>query len=355
MGVRTYGVGTVAVLCLVACTKQLDGGAFGESQSDDGEDTSSASAEVGDDGDRTSTSAGTAGGSGTSPADDTTDGVVDGTEGTTTSEVTGGTAGGTDTTAGTTGEPTTDTDTGASTGTAAACTDMIVVDGQAFIQYCIDPTEVTAEAYQGFLDSDPSTDDQPPACSTNADFAPTTDGGSDGTCNPGVFDPVERPTDPVSCVDWCDAHAYCEWAGKRLCGNYKEEGGALATNQVDDWTFAEHFNACSAGGTSNYPWGNQASTDNCVSNAFDGDSGVQGTDVPQPVMSAPQCEGATPEVFDLSGNVREWENACNGASCSARGGSFLDVWSGLECDDNQLIDRFNADWETGFRCCANVE
>lgn len=230
--------------------------------------------------------------------------------------------------------------------------DMVRVEGQAFTEYCIDETEVTAAAYRAFLDTSPSTTGQPASCASNDDFSPRTDGGSDNTCNAGVYDPSARPMHPVTCVDWCDAHAYCTWAGKRLCGNYAASGGALATNQVDDWTLAEHFNACSASNTSNYPWGDTSAAANCVTSAFDGDPGVQGTDVARPVKSAALCEGATPGVFDLSGNVREWENACSGSNCSARGGSFLVAFSAQECDDNQLVDRFTADWATGFRCCA---
>jgi formylglycine-generating enzyme required for sulfatase activity len=65
-------------------------------------------------------------------------------------------------------------------------------------------------------------------------------------------------------------------------------------------------------------------------------------------------------VFDLSGNVWEWEDSCNNYAgnsdfCRLRGGSFFGVNSGhLRCayasyDDTRSSDHYA---DVGFRCCA---
>jgi formylglycine-generating enzyme required for sulfatase activity len=64
-------------------------------------------------------------------------------------------------------------------------------------------------------------------------------------------------------------------------------------------------------------------------------------------------------VYDLSGNVWEWEDSCNGtgqlATCHIRGGSFGNVSGDLACSfySAAYYDRSDAvGGETGFRCCS---
>jgi len=70
--------------------------------------------------------------------------------------------------------------------------------------FCIDSTEVTSEQYNDFLLAGPAAlAPQPAECSWNVSYLP---GGG------WVFDP-SQPTLPIANVDWCDAYAFCRWAG----------------------------------------------------------------------------------------------------------------------------------------------
>lgn len=75
--------------------------------------------------------------------------------------------------------------------------------------------------------------------------------------------------------------------------------------------------------------------------------------------SKPTCEGGHPGLFDLSGNVLEWEDSCNETAgsqdlCRYRGGSFLDDASSLACGDGSGVgDRSFKGAGVGFRCCGD--
>jgi formylglycine-generating enzyme required for sulfatase activity len=157
-------------------------------------------------------------------------------------------------------------------------------------------------------------------------------------------------TAAVSNVDWCDAFAYCAFAGKRLCG--KIGGGPVAADAAADPAQDEWFAACSHAddGQHAFPYGNVYDAATC--NASSGARVAVG--------SFPGCVGGYPGLFDMAGNVWEWENRClRGAAadaatdpCGTRGGGFSSGTSST-CANAQSDLRSTALEKVGFRCCAN--
>ena len=209
--------------------------------------------------------------------------------------------------------------------------------------FCIDSTEVTNRQYADFLAAKgQDLGALPPSCSFKSSLTP------------GASWPVNQSkmTDPVVNVDWCDAYAYCAFAGKRLCGAIGGGPSALASladKNVDQW-----YSACSASGASTFPYGSKYVSGKC--NDLEGRSG--GT---RPVGTYPGCEGATPGVFDMAGNAFEWEDACSVSvgpsdSCTLRGGSwqFSGAQNGVCAAyfSDYVVKRSDFFNDTGFRCCS---
>jgi len=79
----------------------------------------------------------------------------------------------------------------------------------------------------------------------------------------------------------------------------------------------------------------------------------------------PTCHNSAQTIFDMNGNVAEWENSCNGTSsgaagandkCLVRGGSFdsPDGINSMRCSVNAAqvpVARNTAAPDIGFRCC----
>lgn len=213
---------------------------------------------------------------------------------------------------------------------------MVRVDG-----FCIDETEVTTAQYNEFLLAGPALTGQPAECSWNTSYLPG---------NGWVFTPAEA-TLPIANVNWCDAHAFCKWAGKRLCG--KLGGGSADFSQFAS-SDNEHYLACSNVATRVYPYGNAFDPTAC--NGPERDAGQA-----LPVGSLAGCQGGVAGLFDMSGNVEEWQDACDntsGASDMCLDGTgafnFGDPPGGTRCDFSDSDSR-NAQFDdVGIRCCATA-
>lgn len=204
--------------------------------------------------------------------------------------------------------------------------------------FCIDTTEVTYSQYAEFFKAKPQPD---PVCSFKTNYSP-----------PQFF----TGDAAVGNVDWCDAYQFCKWAGKRLCGGLNGVQLDLVSSltPLSEWQYA-----CTHGGSADwpYPYGKSANPSICLYN----DSPNSSTS--RDVASNPACVGPD-GIFDLSGNVWEWEDACDrtdGVSakkqCNLRGGGFLRVSA-----DWGACGKVPSGWtrdshveDTGIRCCSDFK
>ncbi len=231
------------------------------------------------------------------------------------------------------------TEGGSDAGPPAACPSgrgpsmvRVTLPGSTF---CIDATEVTGNHYAAFLATSPPPASHIAACAWKKEF--------------GAAFPDDLP---VASVDWCDANAFCAWAGKRLC---KARDGSLpsasdASTGTTEWTLA-----CSAGGRHIFPYGDTYDPEACRTEpAPDKDTNLR------PVGLYPSCVGGFPGIFDLSGGVHEWTDGCfgtGGASasdlCRQQGGSYTHPAAEQTCVSEASIPRASKYDDLGFRCCAD--
>jgi formylglycine-generating enzyme required for sulfatase activity len=255
--------------------------------------------------------------------------------------------------------------------------------------YCIDATEVTKAQYQKFyIASDVNSQDPVCKAAGKQSFSPR-DAWSPQDVPGGLAFNLSLP---VHYVDWCDAYAYCKWAGKQLCGSVT--GGTVAPAQADTASAGAWYNACSKGGASTHPYGDTPVEGKCNSgqdpDAGAGSSATCGSQAQSrsgygcaqnrdegihEVVNGDigggyteilfrGCAGGMLGLYHMTGNVAEWENSCDSdqtdANCRVRGGSYKSgSESALRCDDGRTVKRVPPDTpegnaslaDVGIRCC----
>ncbi len=222
--------------------------------------------------------------------------------------------------------------------------EMLALDVPGGGSFCIDSTEVTRRQYAAFLAGSPPAlaSVQPPYCAWNVSYVPW------------IWDEQIEDDVPVRAVNWCDARAYCAWAGKRLCGRIR--GGVVPFAEFDDPLKDEWVYACSAGGQRVFPYGDTYEPTWCVT--YDNDPQGIHPDGPRPVASASRCVGGWPELHDMSGNASEWENSGDqwtgpDDAVVARGGAYGDDMIAVGCTGGTNSTRDGVDEGNGIRCCKD--
>jgi formylglycine-generating enzyme len=188
---------------------------------------------------------------------------------------------------------------------------MVAVGNLADGGFCVDSTEVTVAQYKLFVDAVKSSQWSGDAGCTIVDVVARDDAGN----GPGDF--------PITSVPWCEARAFCVWAGKHMCTG----------SPNGEWP-----RACTANGTRLLPYGNATQPGRC---------NVASTGLEAVRTRSGMCSGSD-GIFDMVGNAAEWVDNCSGASCDGRGGSFL-----AESTCASVNQTTASSWapSVGFRCC----
>jgi formylglycine-generating enzyme len=238
--------------------------------------------------------------------------------------------------------------------------------------YCIDQREVTYAEYKAFLEAKGgNTIRQPEECAWNTSFTPALvfdPHDDEGDCYADQWKIDSEPSFPVNCVDFCDAWAYCAWAGKRLCGMRGADGTkilkstyeALETTTVS--TQSEWYFACSQGGTSKFPYGDTFEEARCIDTKKVQEEGSTARAVED--VTASECRGQVPpydQIYDLSGSAAAWQNAGVfvegsgfGQCLSQGGGRMQHLPERLGCGSPTLAYGKSQWPDSGIRCCADA-
>lgn len=222
--------------------------------------------------------------------------------------------------------------------------------------FCIDSTEVTRKHYAEFLSA--KKDDlkgQSELCKFNQTYKPfVADPNGSHLCKEQEnYLAPKKPENPITCVNWCQARAYCAWAGKRLCGRL--DGVNMVKTEEELYKDTEWSYVCSQGGTTKFAYGDSIEENRCRwTNELTDTSGDF------PVSEKTECRGETTpwnEIMNLGGGAFEWGGSCldynNHISCQIHGHVTPER---LDSCDNVSLKALNSSRpDLGFRCCANVE
>ncbi len=240
-------------------------------------------------------------------------------------------------------------------GTLCVAKQVTVVVGTTTIG--IDATEVTRGQYTSWLKTNP-------ALPNGADANCGWKSGTSYDAEYGMHEQFDSRVcqtgcdhHPQVCVDWCDATLYCAAVGKRLCGNI--QGGPNAYNSYADASNSEWFNACTSGGNNSFPYAGYYEPKSCNGQDYFGAAAITTVEVASLAACQSSAAGYS-GVYDLSGNVGEWEDSCDGAgasrendSCRFRGGSFYSYNDlTMQCDVADSFFRYGPVYYVGLRCCG---
>jgi formylglycine-generating enzyme required for sulfatase activity len=216
--------------------------------------------------------------------------------------------------------------------------------------------------YKQFLDAKGEDfSGQPPECAWNDSFVPGWDDPAHEIPQCGSWNIDTEPDRAANCMDFCDAWAYCAWAGKRLCGVRGAEPGkvtmvgATEIEQAVPTLTSEWFNVCTQGGATKYPYADAYEPGRCIDQAK---IDTEGEDSALAVRDAVDsgCHGTNPPydaIYNMSGSVQQWLNICYTGGCVSQGGRWYK--EALPCDDNFGIASIRSVTVAyGVRCCADA-
>ena len=229
--------------------------------------------------------------------------------------------------------------------------------------FWIDKTEVKVSDYEKFREASPD----PLEWSANDSLVcgwkgPASDPSHDSGCIEATASEISpfQESKPIRCVDWCDALAFCNWAGKRLCASEVGFSGVTSSESSMLWT-----SGCTDGNSA-YPYGGKNVDPGACNIGLDRatcNTLFKGPCGPTYVPSTLPLHCKSPSgAYDMVGNVAEWVSNCGRTAlsemdqlCTVRGGSYQDTAMVTCTTLGKQRPRGTHAPDVGFRCCATQD